>query len=307
MKMLPHALTWAERGFAVLPLTPRDKSPLGHLAPNGAYSATRDLAVIRRWWKAEPEANIGVAADHGLILLDIDPRHGGHLSLAELEIENGDLPATLWEWSGGVYHCEALAADVRGKHIWLQMPDSFDGEPACGELRGYPGVDARCHGKYVAVAPSIHPSGTRYELGVPLSTEVAIIPDWLLDVMPGAGRSVDQIDVPAIEGVFFDLDQWSAARMLQWTWEKHRPNRRETLAYYCYRLFHSCCSPEQAVVYLRQAAMVLETLSPHRESFDAEAWVQSKLRQVYRRGRTPKPSPWRMGQILGTEQGVNRG
>jgi len=122
MKMLHHARAWAERGFAVLPLTPRDKSPLGHLAPNGAYSATRDLAVIRRWWKAEPEANIGVAADHGLILLDIDPRHGGHLSLAELEIENGDLPATLWEWSGGVCHCDVLAADVRGSTSGSRCP-----------------------------------------------------------------------------------------------------------------------------------------------------------------------------------------
>lgn len=304
--MMESALALVDRGFAVLPLEPRDKCPLTALAVNGAYSATRDRDLVRDWWTRYPEANIGVAPDHGLIALDVDPKYGGHLSLAELEIENGDLPNTLREWSGGVFHCDTLAADVRGQHIFFQMPDSSEVDPIGGELRGYPGVDARCHGKYVAVAPSIHPdSGQRYEWAVPLSTDIAIIPDWMLALIPGGrGYRDDAQAIPPIEGVYFDLPESTAANLLAWTWERHGPNRRETLAYLAYRLFHACTSPEQATFYMRRAAEVLDDLSPHQDRYNADRWIMTKLAQVYRRGKTPKPSAWRMAQILGAEQGV---
>lgn len=301
--MLDAALAWAERGFAVLPVEPKGKAPATDLAVRGAYSATRDPDQIRRWWRAEPEANIGIAADHGLILLDVDPKFGGHLSLDELETEFGTLPATLQEVTGP-WECEIVAATVRGRHVFFQMPDAFEGEPTGGELRGYPGIDARVHGQYVVVSPSIHPSGTRYELATPLQTEVAIAPDWLLALLPGVARPVQELDIPDMEGVYFPLDEETAARMLKWTWEKYGPNRRETLAHYAYRLFNACCDPLVAYTYMRNAAAVLDNLSPHSERYDSQSWIREKL-QVYFRKRNPRPSPWRVRQILKATEGVS--
>jgi hypothetical protein len=38
--MIGDALRWIERGFAVFPLRPRDKIPIGALAPNGFKNAS---------------------------------------------------------------------------------------------------------------------------------------------------------------------------------------------------------------------------------------------------------------------------
>lgn len=306
MNMMHHALALIDRGFRVLPLAAGGKEPNTRLAPRGAYSASRDKEQVRRWWKESPDANIGLAPDQGLIALDVDPKYGGHLSLVELEIEHGDLPPTLWEWSGGVVHCDHLAADVRGRHIFFQVPDADEGEAPGGNLQGYPGIEARVTGQYVACAPSVHPTGNFYEWAVPLSTEIAIIPNWLLALIPGGrGYRGGDLNIEAIEGVYFDLPEATAARMFQWTWERHQPNRRESLAYYCYRLYHACASPEQAAFYMGQAAMVLQNLSSHQEPYDVDLWIDRKIQQVYRRGRNPKPPGWRMAQILSAEQGVS--
>src|SRR5207247_1037904 len=59
--------------------------------PNGVYDATTDPAVIIRWWGRWPNANVGVAtgAASGVIVLDVDPRHGGDDSLVDLEQQRG--------------------------------------------------------------------------------------------------------------------------------------------------------------------------------------------------------------------------
>jgi Bifunctional DNA primase/polymerase, N-terminal len=91
--MLTSALLWLEKDFAVFPLMPRGKIPLGSLAPHGFKDATRDHAIIREWWRRSPEANIGIATGSGRFVLDLDDadaaawfgnsceRHGGAPSL----------------------------------------------------------------------------------------------------------------------------------------------------------------------------------------------------------------------------------
>jgi Bifunctional DNA primase/polymerase, N-terminal len=87
--MLTSALLWLEKDFAVFPLVPRGKVPLGCLAPHGLKDATRDHAVVREWWRRSPTANIGIATGGGHFVLDLDDadaarwfsnecdRHGG--------------------------------------------------------------------------------------------------------------------------------------------------------------------------------------------------------------------------------------
>src|SRR5205809_307869 len=66
------ALSWTELGFAVFPLKPRGKTPLGSLVPRGFLDASRDPAVIRDWWKIEPHANIGIVTGGGNFVVDLD-------------------------------------------------------------------------------------------------------------------------------------------------------------------------------------------------------------------------------------------
>ena len=70
--MIDAALKWADRGFAVFPLKPRDKEPLGSVVPHGFQDATRDPGVIRDWWRREPKANIGLRTGEGKFVLDLE-------------------------------------------------------------------------------------------------------------------------------------------------------------------------------------------------------------------------------------------
>jgi Bifunctional DNA primase/polymerase, N-terminal len=85
-------LQYAARGLLVFPLAPGTIKPCK--GSHGYKDATRDPDVIRRWWWQTPRANIGIAtgAVSGLLILDVDPRHDGPVSLAALEQKHGRLP-----------------------------------------------------------------------------------------------------------------------------------------------------------------------------------------------------------------------
>jgi hypothetical protein len=69
------------------------KHPIGSLAPTGVHSATTDPQLIREWWTQHPDANIGVAIPPDMVVIDVDPRHGGDDMLHELRAEYGNAPA----------------------------------------------------------------------------------------------------------------------------------------------------------------------------------------------------------------------
>jgi hypothetical protein len=112
---------------------------------HGFYAATTDLDLIERWWTEEPNANIGApCALNGWAVLDVDPRHGGHLSLAVLEERVGLLPGTVYQLTGG-----------DGLHLVYRSP----GVQLPGTLG--PGLDIKSRG-YILLSPSVHSSGRRY-------------------------------------------------------------------------------------------------------------------------------------------------
>src|SRR5262245_53496866 len=100
------ALDCARRGWRVLPVhTIRDgcctcndpacKSPAKHpRLSNWPALASTSPETIRRWWAFWKTANVGIATGAGLLVLDVDPRHGGDATLAELERTHGLLPDT---------------------------------------------------------------------------------------------------------------------------------------------------------------------------------------------------------------------
>lgn len=137
------ACEYAARGWAVHPLVPRTKRPL---TPHGKDDATSDPATVLGWWQRWPQANIGIHCHaSGLLVIDIDPRNGGDETIIDLEDELGDLPPGPRAETGG-----------GGTHFLYRHP----GTDVVGKLG--PGVDVKDHG-YILAAPSVHPSGLRYE------------------------------------------------------------------------------------------------------------------------------------------------
>ena len=85
----------ALRGLAVFPLAPGAKVPPA--GSHGLHDATTDCDVARARWAKIPRANIGVATGSRseIWVLDIDPQHGGDVTLTKLETEHGLLPTTV--------------------------------------------------------------------------------------------------------------------------------------------------------------------------------------------------------------------
>ncbi|MEQ1680806.1 MAG: bifunctional DNA primase/polymerase [Nitrospira sp.] len=184
------AMAYTKRGWAVLPLTPQTKQPLGKLVPHGLKDATTDQETIARWWQCEPMSNIGIrtGAASGLVVLDIDPRNGGSENLRELEQQNGELPHTVMSLTGG-----------GGIHIFFQHPSGFTKNKTLA-----PGVEVKADGAYVVAPPSIHPSGEVYQWEVsshPDDLDLATLPKWLLQLMSREGTLKSQPSDPAVSTI----------------------------------------------------------------------------------------------------------
>ena len=61
----------------------------------GVYDASNDVEQVQDWWTTHPRANIGIATGVNLMVLDVDPRNGGHETLAALIAVHGPLPHTI--------------------------------------------------------------------------------------------------------------------------------------------------------------------------------------------------------------------
>lgn len=144
MNVLEHALDYAARGWCVFPLVPRTKRPL---CEHGFEDATTDPQRITQWCRRRPNCGIGIAtgAVSNLVVLDIDPRHDGDDSLAELEGRFGALPETPVSLTGGggVHHLFA-PSNLRGAAE----------TPCRTALGGYRGVDLKGDSGYICAPPS---------------------------------------------------------------------------------------------------------------------------------------------------------
>jgi hypothetical protein len=79
-----------------------------------------DLELVDRWWSRWPAANIAVITGRisGVVVIDLDVRHGAEASLAELEQQAGDLPwRAVVETPSGGWH-------VYVRHPGFPIPNS---------------------------------------------------------------------------------------------------------------------------------------------------------------------------------------
>jgi hypothetical protein len=164
---LEAALAALARGWVPLPIVPGAKRPL--LAWEGLQHHAPAEWEVRDWYARWPDAGLGfvTGAVSGLVVLDVDPGHGGTASLSEIEAREGSLPDTIEAATGG-----------GGRHLYFAHPGGRVGNRA-GIA---PGIDLRGDGGMIVAPPSLHPSGQRYRWRpghAPGEIALAPLPGWL--------------------------------------------------------------------------------------------------------------------------------
>ena len=167
------ALRYLSYGWSVIPFRPREKRPL--LKWEAYQSNHPSIDQVKKWFGEHPKANVGVVTGSisGLVVLDIDPAHGGDDSLLELEEQYGEVPQTVESLTGG-----------GGRHIYFRHPGGI----VHNKVGLAAGIDLRGDGGVVVAPPSIHPSGRNYCWEVshhPDDTRLAKMPAWLLRLAQG--------------------------------------------------------------------------------------------------------------------------
>ena len=160
------ALDCRRLGWSVIPMHPRSKRPLVRWQLYQYRCA--DAAEIGDWFRRWPDANLAIVTGvvSGLVVLDIDSRHGGEAGLQQLEAANGPLTETVEARTGG-----------GGRHLYFAHP----GEMVRNRVGIVAGVDVRGDGGYVVAPPSMHPFGERYcWIRSPEVHHPARLPGWLL-------------------------------------------------------------------------------------------------------------------------------
>lgn len=175
---LQYALRYIALGWPVFACRENDKRPI---AQGGFHTATLERSEVVATWQQHPRANIGIPAGRAWWVLDVDPRHGGHETLAAIEDRFGELPDTLIAKtpSGGLHYY--FAPDARARNTAAKLG---------------PGLDTRGDGGYVLVEGS-SVGGNRYAFQDwdPLTEDaspIAPAPDWLIEAAFGTPRQREQ-------------------------------------------------------------------------------------------------------------------
>ena len=180
--MFELAIDYAQNGWAVFPLAPGTKLPAISKAKggNGVHDATTDLRQIETWMQSYRRCNIGIAcgSPSGLLVIDVDPRNGGHKSLSKLMTQGRYFPKGPRQRTGN-----------GGIHILLKFDPMISGNK---DKLGR-GIDVKATGGYIVAAPSeIGPSesgpGGAYAWIEKPGLTVPPAPLWMREMLKPAPR-----------------------------------------------------------------------------------------------------------------------
>lgn len=164
--MIGAALDYAARGWYIVPCHTPITDDKGHVigcscgnpkcerigkhprTRRGVWDASNDPKQIASWWKAWPDANIGWhPGQTGHIVLDLDKYKDEY---AGDDLINPEDEETIRALTGG-----------GGNHVVYAGPED---ERLGNHRKTLPaGIDPKGYGGYVLLAPSLHPSGRRYQ------------------------------------------------------------------------------------------------------------------------------------------------
>jgi hypothetical protein len=173
-----EALAYAAAAYAVFPLCPRSKIPLG--GTHAYRSATTDPEQIVKWWTKNPNANIGIAPwKSGVVVVDVDGEKGRE---TEQQVIGSNYPAGPWTVTTG--------REGGGHHHYFRIPDGDCPSYAAG------GLEIKADKVHVAAPPSMHKSGRLYRWGggaIPNIVDLPVLPEeYRLWAVNGKGHAVER-------------------------------------------------------------------------------------------------------------------
>ena len=137
---LQDALNYAAQGWKVIPLKPGGKTPIIH---NWPQKASMSESIIKKWWRDNPEANVGIVTGtaSNLVVVDADCKNDkpGLVNLALVEKIVGGFETLTVETQSG------------GRHLYFTMSEDLKANSA-GKIEG---IDIRSSGGYVVAPPSV--------------------------------------------------------------------------------------------------------------------------------------------------------
>jgi hypothetical protein len=194
------ALAYADRGWPVFALKPRDKVPA---TVNGALNATVRSEVLHAYWTfIAPDANIGLATGTIFDVIDIDGA-GARNDIDEL-------------WPGWIREAPVVQT-ARGYHLYIASTGLANSADSARKLdfRGF-------HG-YVLAPPSRHPSGHIYRwLNWPEPFRFPTAPRKLVEILrrPPSTATAATIERRREEDAPYDLVTLLHERYGPLTWRR---------------------------------------------------------------------------------------
>lgn len=170
---------YAEAGRVVFPVGP-DKRPWERW--RDLVPGPRHVLQVRCWWRKWPQANIGLRTGDGLVVLDVDPRHGGETDPAWPQTRTAETRSGGWHLyysSDRSVPCSvskvARGVDIRGQGGFVVAPPS----PGWGWLNDLA----------IAPLPALGAAVTPRHAGGDWAPSAAWRPFEVLEVVPSGGRN----------------------------------------------------------------------------------------------------------------------
>lgn len=206
-------------GWRVFRLAPNGKAPLKKRQGDehgGFHEATNDIHEVRRMWREDPDANVGIVMGEGVDVIDVDD------------------PALFEKYS------QVPGPKVRtpkGLHIYVQSSGlgrriGFRGR--VDYLGGLPGSPRG----YVVAPPSVV-DGQRYEWLTTRDTQLQPIPDWLYDELnpiKQLAAATPRNDKPYSPQDVHNFAARAAVRGMEMIRAAQEGTRRDTVNKVCYYL-----------------------------------------------------------------------
>lgn len=175
---LEQALTALKLGWSIIPVG-KNKKPLIEWKK---YQTEKPIEEeVKNWFDKFPHTNIAVVtgAISNLVIIDIDPRHGG----SEEAFKDVITPES--RTGGG------------GMHVFFKFEEGIENKAGIQE-----GIDVRGEGGYAVLPPSDHESGNKYEWILnPSDTPLAPLPDFVKGWIGSSGIRNESKTAEVINGV----------------------------------------------------------------------------------------------------------